>query len=445
MTSTLSSSSSLGDPNCPICGGKGFYSKDVSVGHPDFGKALPCSCSTPRLKEARQRQMNALGSSEMLAEMTFDSFLPEGIALTPERQKNLRDAFEAARHFAMDPHGWLLLQGGFGVGKTHLAAAIANTVNERGGDVLFVLVPDLLDHLRSGFDPKSIESYGELFDRLKNTPLLVLDDLGAESPTPWAQEKLFQLLDHRYLLRLPTVITTNKPIEAIEARIRSRLVDHQLVVRRHILAIDYRGGGYIDHLVELSELDLHADQTFESFQIPRSGREEFRQNLLTVRSSAWEYAQRPVGWIAFVGKSGMGKTHLAAAIANHARLNQPQLLFISIPRLLDHLRASFAPTSTVPYDVRFEQIKTAPLLVLDDLRGQSTSLWAEEKLFQLVDYRYLTRKPTVFTIFSPDEAMKELTSSAPRIASRLEDISLCKLCFLKDSGRPRSRQRELDG
>ena len=417
--------------------------KDVEVGDPDFGRAIPCICAAPRLQQTRQRQMNALGHVEALADMTFARFRPDGVALTPERQRTLRSAFEAARAFAQQPRGWCLISGSFGVGKTHLAAAIGNELIGRGEEAVFVLVPDLLDHLRSSFGPNSPESYDELFERLKNTPVLILDDMGAESPTPWAQEKLFQLLNHRYLRRLPTVITTNRPIEAIEPRLRSRLMDYDLVVHMRILAADYRGGGYIDHLVELSELDLHAGQTFDKFLIPGSGREELRQNLTTIRNAAWEYAQRPEGWIGFLGKPGVGKTHLAAAIANHARQAQPQLLFISIPRLLDHLRAAYSPASALSYDVRFEQIKQAPLLVLDDLRGQATSPWAEEKLFQLLDYRYLTRRPTVFTVSAPDREMKELTNADPRLASRLKDEGLCLLCYLKGSGRSRSRQMEV--
>jgi DNA replication protein DnaC len=432
-----------GDPVCPVCGGKGFYYKEVEVGHPDFGRAFVCACARPRLEQMRRRQMNALGTAVMLEEMTFERFRPDGVGLTPERQRTLRAAYEAALAFARYPHGWLLLSGGFGVGKTHLAAAIAHEVTARGEEALFVFVPDLLDHLRASYAPTSPEPYDEVFERLKQAPLLILDDLGAESPTPWAQEKLFQLLNHRYLRRLPTVITTNRPIEAIEPRLRSRLMDVELVVHMRILAADYRGGGYVDHLSELNELDLHADQTFETFHIPGTGREELRQNLLTVRNAALEYAERPEGWIAFLGKPGVGKTHLAAAIANHVRQTQPQILFVSTARLLDHLRAAFTPGSTLSFDVRFEQIRQAPLLVLDDLRGQASSSWAEEKLFQLIDYRYLTRRPTVFTISTADREMKELVNTDPRIAARLQDESLCLLCFLKGSGRTRGRRREL--
>lgn len=442
-TMTSSSSDSVGDPDCPICGGMGFYKKDVPIDDPDFGKAIPCTCVESKLLQHRKRQMNALGTLEVLDEMTFETFLPDGIALTPERKRSLHDAYDAARLFAAQPQGWLLLTGSFGVGKTHLAAAIGNEVTDRGGRPLFVLVPDLLDHLRASFSPNSEEPFDELFERLKDSPLLILDDLGAESATPWAQEKLFQLLNHRYLRRLPTVITTNRPLDAFEPRLRSRLKDQYLVVRRHIMAIDYRGGGYVDHMIELSELDLHANQTFETFKIPSSGREELRKNLMTIRNAAWDYAEHPQGWIAFLGRSGVGKTHLAAAIANYVQQSEPQILFVSIPRLLDYLRSAFSPHSTLPYDVRFEQIKQSPLLVLDDLHGQISSPWAAEKLFQLIDYRYLTRKPTVFTLNTQSDELKEITNADPRLASRLKDGSICLLCYLETSGRPRGRQMSL--
>ncbi len=441
MNESATPTSGIGDANCPICHGYGFYVKDVPMGHPDFGKAIPCQCALPKIQAKRKRQMNALGSMELLARMTFDSFHPEGVGLTLERRKTIRAAYEAAQRFAQTPQGWLLFSGGYGVGKTHLAAAIGNEVIRNGGEALFIIAPDLLDHLRSTFAPNSAETYDELFDRLRNTPLLILDDLGAESATPWAQEKLFQLLNHRYLRRLPTVITTNRPLSALEARIRSRLMDVDLVEHHRILATDYRGGGYIDHLVELSELHLHEHQTFENFLIPASGREDVRRNLTNARGAAWQFAETPRGWITFIGKSGVGKTHLAAAIANHVRRTQPEVLFISLPRLMDFLRAAMSPSADLSLMVRFEQIKDAPLLVLDDLSPRMSSAWTAEKLFQLIDYRYLTRKPTVFTITTTDKDLKALQNSAPRILSRLGDEAICQIFLIKASGRPRGQRR----
>jgi DNA replication protein len=103
--------------------------------------------------------------------------------------------------------------GPSGCGKTHLACAIANHRLSLGQPAFYIGVSDFLDHLRSAFSPTSDITYDELFERVKNTPLLVLDDIGTGSATSWAQEKLEQLLNYRFNAGLATVVTTDVPIE----------------------------------------------------------------------------------------------------------------------------------------------------------------------------------------------------------------------------------------
>ena len=107
---------------------------------------------------------------------------------------------------------------------------------------MFVVVPDLLDHLRATFSPNSPTTLDKLFEQVRSVPLLILDDLGTESATPWAREKLFQLLNHRYAARLPTVITTADYVDKIDERLRTRMLDGTRCTIFSIQAPSYRGG-----------------------------------------------------------------------------------------------------------------------------------------------------------------------------------------------------------
>jgi DNA replication protein DnaC len=153
---------------------------------------------------------------------------------------SLEDAVKLAWRFAEDPEGWVVFQGCNGCGKTHLAAAIGNYQLQKGKPVFFKVVPDLLDHLRSTFRPDSTVTSDELFERIKTVPLLILDDFGEQASTDWAQEKLYQLINHRYNDRLPMVITTCFPLEEMELRVISRIADPQISTFFEIDAPDYR-------------------------------------------------------------------------------------------------------------------------------------------------------------------------------------------------------------
>jgi DNA replication protein DnaC len=405
---------------CPICKGLGYVRADVPLDHPDFGKLVPCTCQLAERAERRLGELRALGHLGTLSRMRFDTFIPEGHGLSPEKQANLRWAFEEARAFTEKPEGWLVLKGGYGCGKTHLAASIANACAERGQPVLFITVPDLLDHLRAAFAPNSPTGYSTRFEQVRTAAVLILDDLGTESSTPWAQEKLFQILNHRYNGRLPTVITTNHELEEIPLRIRSRLVDPDLSHIVSIIAPDYRRAGVDRDQSELSSLSLHTHQTFESFDLRRGEMPpEEEENLKRAFEIARAFAENPHAWLVFTGTYGAGKTHLAASIANHRVSQGRPALFVVVPDLLDHLRATFNPQSPVSFDERFEEVRRAPLLVLDDLGTESATPWAREKLYQIFDYRYNARLPTVITTATPIEELD------PRLATRILDVSRC--------------------
>ena len=408
---------------------------DVPVGHPDFGKAMPCRCRQQERHQRRAAALQGKSSVALLQRLTFETFIPEPSHLAPDRAYNLHRAYDTCSYFAQEPEGWLLLTGTYGCGKTHLAAAIANARLELGEPAVFMVVPDLLDHLRATYSPHSELSYDNLFEQLRTTPLLILDDLGTQSSTPWAQEKLFQLLNHRYVARLATVITTNQRLDDLEPRLRSRLLDPSLVNHFAIIAPDFRSGKNPGQ-GELSTLHLHREQTFAAFD--RNRRDlaaDERVNLQDIVTACEQFAQEPRGWLVLAGTFGSGKTHLAAAIANEiAERAESDAMFVVAPDLLDHLRAAFSPQSAVPYDRLFQEVRKTPLLVLDDLGTESATPWAKEKLFQLLNYRYSALLPTVITTSQqPDEI-------EPWLRTRMFDTDRCRFCGLIAPAYRRPRQ-----
>jgi len=377
------------------------------VGHPNFGRLEICVCRQRDVSQQVRERLYSLSRLDELKGLTFDTFQPRGQTGLGEKQgASLESAFNQAQHYARSLNGWLLLQGGYGCGKTHLAAAIANFAVGMGVPTLFLTVPDLLDMLRFSYDSEDT-TFEERFNEIRNASLLVLDDFGTQNATAWAQEKLFQIINYRYINKLPLVVTTNLSLDEIDARIRSRVTDPQLVSIVRINAPDYRHPMDDTGHPELSSLDLMANKTFGSFEdrtnesLPS---EELKSLQKTLRA-AHSYAEKPKGWLVLMGGYGSGKTHLAAAIANYrAGLGDPPL-FVMVPDLLDHLRATFSPNSNTTFDRRFDEIRTAPLLVLDDLGTQSMTPWVREKLYQLFNYRYNAELPTVI---STADSMNEM-------------------------------------
>jgi DNA replication protein DnaC len=453
----------LGDPNCPHCGGVGYVRTDYPLGHEKFGKLESCVCRVKDVAEGARNRLFALSNLDRLSHLTFENFNPSGNKkakfMTPQEAESLHEAYVISENFAKVQTGWLLLEGGYGCGKTHLAAAIANYSVNHGIPTLFITVPDLLDSLRFAYaDPET--TFEQRFEEIRNAKLLIMDDFGTQNATGWAQEKLFQIINYRYTNKLPTVITTNLMLDEIEGRIRSRLQDEGYVNHIMITASDYRRPEETSNpgisMLSLPEMEA---MTFTSF-LPRTdeiGKEsavtttieksdrfgnKFKdtekvrfkvtendiETLYKAVDASIDFAKNPTGWLVLLGESSCGKTHLAAAIGNHRIVLKGQVLLVDVTTLLDYFRQTFVPSSDVSFNRRFHEIRTTPLLILDDLKGSSAgSPWAEDKLYSLLNYRYNAHLPTVLTSALRPE---DFDLKYPSLWNKLLDSSKCQVLVI---------------
>ena len=180
----------------------------------------------------------------------------------------------------------------------------------------------------------------------------------------------------------------------------------------------------MDRLRRGSGLDRPAfrERTFASYRIPDKPAPRYTREVIAsmaeARDAAIRFANLPDGFLVLLGDNGCGKTHLAVAAGNHRLDTGQPALFVVVPDLLDDLRAGYGDEGDGSFDARFERIRRAPFLVLDDFGSFRATEWALEKLFQLIDHRATERLPTIVT---SDVSAETLVKRYRRIAVRVLD------------------------
>lgn len=202
------------DLACPRCKGAGWLRMDVDPGHQDFGQIVECRCGLVARRKAEQ----LFGRSKIPAEyadLGLDTYPDRGIAA------------DVVDWWHERPHPWLLLAGDLGVGKTGLTIGLVKRAISEGKSALFRPMVDLLSDIRATYRSRDAATPDEaaLMTGCKTIDVLALDDIGAERMTGWAQERIFEIVNHRYNERRPTVMTSNLGRDDLYDHLGERIFD----------------------------------------------------------------------------------------------------------------------------------------------------------------------------------------------------------------------------
>ena len=170
--------------------------------------AVFTSCKVAREKAIAQKNRERLKFAEIPEQyqgLTFDDY---------EEDENNRRAKRIAEKIAETGKGGMFLYGKYGVGKTMLAAIIANESVKCGREVIFSKVPDLLRNLRSTFK-KSDVTENDVLERIYKIPVLILDDVRRDRVKRFTGDTLFDIIDYRYNAGLQTIMTSNGTLEQV--------------------------------------------------------------------------------------------------------------------------------------------------------------------------------------------------------------------------------------
>jgi len=180
--------------------------------------AEPCEC---RFEQGRAHLLKRASIPRRYEHCTFDSYTVDGqnkyktdfegahpsLLMAQMRARSFVDGYPVTT----EGQG-LLFTGPIGIGKTHLAVSILQSlIVEKGVRGLFCDYRELLKEIQHSYNPQVQSTELEILRPIFNAEVLVLDELGASKPTDWVWDTVALILNSRYNAKLTTIITTNFP------------------------------------------------------------------------------------------------------------------------------------------------------------------------------------------------------------------------------------------
>lgn len=169
--------------------------------NPETNSARECECVIPK---RYQRMLERSGISEAFQQKTFDNFETKGKPIINNAKEI---AMKYVKNFStLTDRNSLLMMGAPGSGKTHLCIAVANQLIKNGIGVLYMPYREVMPKLKQTVTDE--ESYQKELNRYKSAPVLFIDDMYKGSVTKSDLNISFEIINHRYLKRLPIIVST---------------------------------------------------------------------------------------------------------------------------------------------------------------------------------------------------------------------------------------------
>jgi|GEM_PF-705636 len=210
------------------CLGMGTVEQQLEYRYADIGRravvefcACPEGIAAKEEADQRDRQWRADRVASLVSALNL---MARFRAMTLDSHPN-QAAANLVRGWVPTPEQCgLFLYGGFGTGKTGLAVGVVKAEIERSAsEGMFTTTSDLLDAIRITYDREHAASENILANA-RAVPILALDDIGAERPTDWVREKLYQLINVRHGQQLTTIFTSNLPLDQLAENLGERTV-----------------------------------------------------------------------------------------------------------------------------------------------------------------------------------------------------------------------------
>jgi DNA replication protein DnaC len=192
-----------------------------------------CKCEAEKIRKReeeekqneKQRRLDNLFKQSRLGER-FKNAKFENFKVITENKEIHSKMLEYATNFDTHKSESVLLYSHPGTGKTFLTSCVVNELLSKSKSAIFVVVPDLLSQIRATFRNNTTEATEDkIMHGLLDCDLLVLDDIGAERHTSeddWGNEKLFQVINGRYLNNKAIMFTTNLNANELHKKLSAR-------------------------------------------------------------------------------------------------------------------------------------------------------------------------------------------------------------------------------